>query len=79
MLGLPDMQRNAADQLSRTHGAGVASVVFDSIDQFSTLMACLRLFLVGIAAAPGQAGHSTVTDLAKLRGLSTSVPLAQAV
>lgn len=30
-------------------------------------------------AAQASPGHSTVTDLARLRGLSTSVPLAQAV
>jgi len=31
------------------------------------------------AAQPGRFGHSTVTLFARLRGLSTSVPRAQAV
>jgi hypothetical protein len=54
-------------------------VVNDSFKVFATLMCCLRLYLVGTAGREERARHSTVTLFARFLGLSTSVPLAQAV
>ena len=52
--------------------------VFDFIVVFTTLMPCLRLYLVGTATMSLPV-YSTVTLLARFLGLSTSVPRAQAV
>jgi hypothetical protein len=78
------------EQVSSRNGAGAGGpwakasqqpfdVVFDLIVVFTTLMACLRLFLVGTGPGANHLPHSTVTLFAKFLGLSTSVPLAQAV
>jgi hypothetical protein len=54
--------------------------VFDFIVVFTTLMTCLRLYLVGTTKLESRsAPYSTVTLFARFRGLSTSVPRAQAV
>jgi hypothetical protein len=53
--------------------------VFDFIVAFATLVSRFRRYLAGILAPQVRARHSTVTDLARFLGLSTSVPRAQAV
>ena len=49
-----------------------AVVVYDFIDLFTTL-------IVENISCQSELAHSTVTDFARFRGLSTSVPRAQAV
>lgn len=53
--------------------------VSDFIDMSQTLITCLRLYLYGTQSHQHNNFYSTVTDLAKFLGLSTSVPRASAV
>ena len=49
------------------------------IFQDTTLFVRIQLYFVSTTSATTIRDHSTVTDLAKFRGLSTSVPSAHAV
>lgn len=54
------------------------SMVFVSARQWIRVSAILPLLSI-VHHCNGNAGYSTVTDLARLRGLSTSVPFCKAV
>jgi transposase-like protein len=68
-------------EIGRKHGFSDASFYKWRSKYASTVRErCLRLQLAGIStAARARTRYSTVTLLAKFLGLSTSVPLAQAV